>query len=48
MLCPQCKIASFYVKNTNGERRLVYVTAEGEVVSTRPEESLEGFVLSEV
>ena len=32
MLCPQCKISSFYVKNANGERRLVYVTAEGEVV----------------
>lgn len=48
MLCPQCKIASFYVKNTNGERRLVYVTAEGEVVPKRPEESLEGFDLSEV
>ena len=25
MLCPQCKISSFYVKNANGERRLVYV-----------------------
>ncbi len=48
MLCPQCKISSFYVKNANGERRLVYVTAEGEVVPKRPEESLEGFDLSEV
>ena len=45
MLCPQCKISSFYVKNANGERRLVYVTAEGEVVPKRPEESLEGFLL---
>ena len=36
------------MKNTNGERRLVYVTAEGEVVPKRPEESLEGFDLSEV
>ena len=36
MLCPQCKISSFYVKNANGERRLVYVTAEGEVVPKRP------------
>ena len=32
MLCPQCKIAAMYVKNEVGERRLVYVTSEGEVV----------------
>lgn len=32
MLCPQCKIAAMYVKNEAGERRLVYVTSEGEVI----------------
>lgn len=48
MLCPQCKIAAMYVKNEAGERRLVYVTAEGKVVPKKEDESLEGFDLSEV
>ena len=42
MLCPQCKIAAMYVKNEAGERRLVYVTSEGEVVPKKEDESLEG------
>ena len=45
MLCPQCKIAAMYVKNEAGERRLVYVTSEGEVVPKKEDESLEGFDL---
>ena len=36
-----------YVKNEAGERRLVYVTSEGEVVPKKEEESLEGFDLNE-
>ena len=48
MLCPQCKIAAMYVKNEAGERRLVYVTSEGEVVPKKEDESPEGFDLSEV
>ncbi len=48
MVCPQCKIAAMYVKNEVGERRLVYVTAEGEVVPKKEEESLDGFNLEEV
>lgn len=47
LVCPQCKIASLYVKNTLGERRLVYVMEDGTVVP-RHEESLEGFDLTEV
>ena len=47
-VCPQCRIAAFYVKNEAGERRLVYVTDEGEVVLKYPEESLEGFDLEVV
>lgn len=47
-LCPQCKIAALYVKNEKGERRLIYVTAEGEVVPKYPDESLDGFDISEV
>ena len=41
MLCPQCKIAAMYVKNESGERRLVYVTEQAEVVPKNPEETLE-------
>lgn len=35
LVCPQCKIAAMYVKNAAEERRLVYVTSEGEVVPKR-------------
>ena len=48
LVCPQCKVASMYVKNAVGERLLVYVTINGEVVPRKPEESTEGFDLSEV
>lgn len=48
MLCPQCKIAAMCVKNSAGERALVYVTDNGEVVPKYPETSLEGFDLSVV
>lgn len=48
MVCPQCKIAAMYVKNETGERRLVYVTSEGEVIPKKEDESLEGFNLEEV
>lgn len=48
LVCPQCKIAAMYVKNAAEERRLVYVTSEGEVVPKKEGESLEGFNLEEV
>ena len=48
MLCPQCKIAAMYVKNEAGDRRLVYVVEGGEVIPKNPEESLDGFDVSEV
>ncbi len=47
-VCPQCQIAAFYVKNANGDRRLVYVLADGTVTPKYPDESLEGFCLDEV
>ena len=47
-ICPQCKIPSMYVKNTAGERRLIYVDELGQVVAKKEEESLDGFDLSEV
>ena len=48
MLCPQCKIAAMYIKDKEGERRLVYVDEEGNVIAKYPEESTEGFDTSEV
>lgn len=48
LLCPQCKISSMYVKNASGERRLVYVDENHNIVPKYPEESLEGVDLTEV
>ncbi len=48
LLCPQCKIAALYVKNDRNERLLVYVMENGEVVPKYPEDSMEGFELTEV
>lgn len=48
LLCPQCKIAAMYVKNEAGERLLVCVTTDGQVIPKNPEASTEGFDLSEV
>ncbi len=47
-LCPQCKIASMYIKNAEGDRLLVYVMDDGIVTPKNPEQSLEGFDCSEV
>ena len=48
MLCPQCKIAAMYVKNESGERRLVYVNDQAEGIPKNPDETLEGFDVSQV
>lgn len=48
MLCPQCKIGAFYIRNEAAERRLVYVTTDGEVIPKYPEEGLDGFDTSVV
>lgn len=37
-----------YVKNEQGDRLLVYVLEDGKIVPKSPEESLEGFDLTEV
>lgn len=44
--CPQCDIQRFFVKNEQGENRLVNVTDAFEVVAVHAEESLEGFDLT--
>ena len=48
LVCPQCKIASMYVKNSKGERLPVYVTDEGKVVLKNSSKSSEGFDMEEV
>ena len=40
--CPQCDIPSMYVKNADGERLLVYVYENGEVVPKDPTADLSG------
>lgn len=47
-LCPQCKIAPMYVRNNAGERRVVYVDENCNVIPKYENESLEGFDLTEV
>lgn len=44
--CPQCDIHRFFVKNENGETRLVNVTDQYEVVLVNEGESLQGFDLT--
>lgn len=48
LLCPQCAIAGLFVKNGQGERLLVYVSAEGEVIPKYPDADVSGFDFSEV
>lgn len=48
LLCVQCKIGSFYIKNEQGERRLVYVMSDFTIVPKHEEESLAGFDTSVV
>lgn len=47
-LCPQCKIANMYIKNEKGERLLVYIIEDGIVIPKNPEQSLEGYDITEV
>lgn len=48
LLCPQCKVSALYVKNSEGERRSVYVTDDYRVVPRNEGESFEGFDLETV
>lgn len=48
LVCPQCKIANFYVLNEAGDRKLVYVLTDYTVVAAKEGESLEGYDLSEL
>lgn len=42
-LCPQCKIHRFYLKNNAGERLVVIVNQDKEIIPIHDHESLEGF-----
>ncbi|MEG1615582.1 MAG: hypothetical protein RR202_01100 [Bacteroidales bacterium] len=48
LVCPQCKIGNFYVKNQAGERRLVFVLSDFSIVTAKEGECLDGFDLTEV
>ncbi len=46
LLCPQCKIHRFRVKNDKGDSVVVVVNELHEVIPIHPEESLDGFDLN--
>ncbi len=43
LLCSQCKIRRFYLLNEAGDRLVVTVTKEKEIIPIHEEESLKGF-----
>jgi len=43
MVCPQCGILNFYIKNEKGERLNVKVTRELEIVLKDESKSVEGY-----
>ncbi len=45
MVCPQCGITSFYVKNDKGERINIKVNRKLEILAKDTEKSLDGFNL---
>lgn len=45
LLCPQCKIQRFRVKNQNGDSVVVTVNENFEIEPLHPEQSLEGYDL---
>lgn len=48
LLCPQCKISALFVKNEQGERLLVSVMENGDIVPKDPDASTEGFDLTDI
>jgi len=48
MVCPQCGIANFYVKNEKGERLNVKVTRELEIIQNDISKNIEGYNLDEL
>jgi len=48
LVCPQCGVANFFVKNEQGERINVKVTRELKIVLVDKTKSLEGFDIEEL
>lgn len=46
LLCPQCKIHRFFVKNEKGDSIVIVVNENHEIIPIHLEESLEGFDLN--
>jgi hypothetical protein len=46
--CPQCGISNFYVKDNLGNRLLVKVDSDFQIVQVNSNESLDGFNLDEL
>lgn len=46
LLCPQCEIHRFQIKNQLGENRIVTVNDEWEIIPIHPYETLDGFDLT--
>lgn len=46
--CPQCRISNLYVKNNDGERRLIFVMEDFTVIPAKEGETLEGFNLETI
>ncbi len=48
MVCPQCGISNFYLKNNKGERLNVKVTRELKIVLVDKSKDLDGFNLNDL
>jgi hypothetical protein len=48
MVCPQCGISNFFLKNEQGERLNVKVSRELEIVLVDKSKSIEGFNIEEL
>jgi len=46
LLCPQCEIHRFYIKNQSGDCLVITVNEKYEIFPIRSEDSLDGFDLS--
>ena len=48
IVCPQCGIANYYVKNDKGERLNIKVTRELEIITIDKSKNLDGYNLNEL
>ena len=48
MVCPQCGISNFYIKNDKGEKLNVKVTWQLEIIPADNSKSLDGFNLGKL